>query len=251
MGRSVFAAILGLGLFGAAPAEAELDEFAMTNWEMVAAACAKYQQIFAAYGLETLFPDLEGQILGHARDQEASDDQLAVLERRFAEGQRAALDAGYAPGGRADQVDKARLEYLQGRADQVEDICTRSYQSLALMAAQPVDDGGLSNLDMISWRSRAAFCGRQEASADRRGFHDRIPNLKAETLGHAKGEGASDRQMDELAQAYERGRSEQQEKLRELYGEKDLTKPSSFEFMRENIEQIVQDTWRRCALNEW
>jgi hypothetical protein len=253
MGRSIFATVLSLGLLGAGPAEAELDEFAMTNWEMVAAACAKYQQIFAAYGLETLFPDLEGQILGHARDQEASDDQLAVLERRFAEGQRAALDAGYAPGSRVDEVDKVRLEYLQGRADQVEDICTRSYQSLALMGAQPVDDGGLDEQAMKSWRTRAYRCGRNQEVYYSKGFEEELPNLMFETLGNARAQGASNRQVEELAQEYERGRVERREEMRKLeekYGEIDWSDPNIYLLSGEYTERNIENVWRRCALNE-
>ena len=72
MRRMLLALVVGGVLLSPSSAGAELDEIAMTSAEIQAFACARYHQMFVAYDLEFLVPDLREVWLESARAQGAS-----------------------------------------------------------------------------------------------------------------------------------------------------------------------------------
>ncbi len=205
MKRSLLMLLLGASLSAGTPARAELDEIGLMNAEIQASACARYYQLFAAYDLEFLVPDLRATVLGRVSAQGASEAQLDHLERLYDATRARAAEFGLEPGSRKPELDRAYLAILQREADIAMEACDRKHFSLYFLQPPPADQPGVDKDMLRRLREHTYQCGMDSALSAGYGFDSLYPDYREVTLENARRHGASDSQIEEIGRRFEEG----------------------------------------------
>ena len=218
--RILLLALAGLAASALAPAAwAELDEIAMTQAEIQTFACARYEQLFAAYGVVSVRPGVRDTLLQRARAKGASEDQLARLERVYGETRESAATDGLANGSKALDVTPSEMTMLERQAAVALPVCLgedfwaaelqvgaeKDYDRAAVNKDASVE---LSDQEMEAWQDQAQYCGglyQMFASVD---VEQLLHDLKGDFLRFAQSSGASREQVEILARLYEESREE-------------------------------------------
>ncbi len=247
MKRSLWALLLlGAGLSAGTPARAELDEVGLLNAEIQASACARYHQLFAAYDLEFLVPDLRTTVLERVGTQGASEAQLDRLERLYDAIRVDSAEAGLEASSRKAELNRGRLAVLQGQAEEVLAFCDRRRFSLHLLQSPRQQDGqGLDKATMDRLGQVIQQCGIDSALAKEYGFGQLFPNYRKVTMDNAERHEATDSQMEELARRFELGVVEGQNWPFEWELEQEWVEKS--DEYRNQREAEFAESYKKCA----
>lgn len=246
MGRSIFAAVLGLGVLGAAPAEAELDDVALVNAEIQTAACARYHQLFAAYDLAFLVPELRATVLSRIADQGASEAQLSDLKRLYDDTRASAAAGGFAAGSRKAALNRGHLAILEAEAEAALTFCDRRVFALSHLRPAPKEPG--VNAETMYLLSRLAKdCGFSSFFSSRYEFSELYPDFRKVTLENARRQGASDVQIHKLTEDFDEGTLSGQESWQ---GDNIELLELADKDGRIALERIYAESYQRCATQD-
>ncbi len=248
MRRSLLALLLlGAGLWAGTPARAELDEIGLLNAEIQASACARYHQLFAAYDLEFLVPDLRTTVLGRIRAQRPSEAQFGHLERLYDATRVQSADSGLKAGSRKAELSRGLLEVLQVEAEGVLGFCDRWVFHPSQVQPAP-EEPGLEKHQMENLASLASMCGYASLLTTRYEFDELYPEYREILLDNVRRLGANEGQIQELDRYFDEGVLEAERSGRDW--DREISSLQD-EYTRNWTIEMLAEKYQMCATEDF